>query len=171
MLVRRGEATDVPALVALSLRAWEPVFASVRHHLGPVTFAEVYPDWRAAQAAVVERCCADESADVAVAEVQGRVVGFVVTARRTEDAAEIGEVDLLAVDPDHQGRGVGRALLDAALEQVRRYGVDLAVVATGGDEGHAPARALYEGAGFRPYPQVRYYRRLDGAAGGPEPAP
>ena len=28
------------------------------------------------------------------------------------------------------------------------------------DPGHAPARAAYEKAGFRPFPQVRYYRML-----------
>jgi hypothetical protein len=37
----------------------------------------------------------------------------------------------------------------------------LAVVATGGDPGHAPARATYERAGFTGCPQVWYARRLD----------
>ena len=159
--MRPGHDDDVPALVELSLRAWEPVFASVRRHLGTATFAQVYPDWRAAQAGVVARCCRAEETDVQVAEVDGRVIGFVVTARRTEDAADVGEVDLIAVDPSSQGRGVGLSLLAAGVERARSYGVDLVVVATGGDEGHAPARAVYEAAGFRPYPQVRYYRRLD----------
>jgi hypothetical protein len=36
----------------------------------------------------------------------------------------------------------------------------LAVVATGGDESHAPARKSYEKAGYTPLPLVRYYKDL-----------
>jgi hypothetical protein len=39
----------------------------------------------------------------------------------------------------------------------------LVQVATGGDEGHAAARALYEAAGFTGLPLVRYYRELEPA--------
>jgi hypothetical protein len=35
-----------------------------------------------------------------------------------------------------------------------------AAVGTGGDPGHAPARHLYERAGYRPFPIVHYYRAL-----------
>jgi GNAT superfamily N-acetyltransferase len=54
---------------------------------------------------------------------------------------------------------VGTALLDHALAELRRAGVELAVIATGGDPGHAPARALYEKAGFDGFRLMRYYRR------------
>ena len=43
---------------------------------------------------------------------------------------------------------------------VEAHAVELAVVATGGDPGHAPARALCERFGFRPLPGVRYYRAM-----------
>ena len=36
----------------------------------------------------------------------------------------------------------------------------LAVVGTGGDEGHAPARRSYEKAGYTGLPLVRYYQEL-----------
>ena len=67
---------------------------------------------------------------------------------------------MIAVDPSAQRRGVGQTLTDHALAQFRAAGCDLAVIATGGDGGHAPARALYESAGFTPLPLVRYYRQL-----------
>ena len=69
-------------------------------------------------------------------------------------------VDMIAVDPASQGQGVGHALTEHALSQIRDAGCDLAVVKTGGDDGHAPARALYESEGFTALPLVRYYRRL-----------
>jgi ribosomal protein S18 acetylase RimI-like enzyme len=68
---------------------------------------------------------------------------------------------MIAVDPECQHQGVGAALMDRALAEIEARGVDLAVIATGGDPGHAPARALYERYGFTPLPQVRYYREAD----------
>ncbi len=52
----------------------------------------------------------------------------------------------LAVSPDHQGRGVGRALVDAAIEEATRRGavkLTLRVLDTNGG-----ARRLYAAAGF-----------------------
>ena len=39
-------------------------------------------------------------------------------------------------------------------------GVGLAVIGTGGDPGHAPARAMYEKLNFNAFRHVRYYRKL-----------
>jgi hypothetical protein len=38
--------------------------------------------------------------------------------------------------------------------------MQLAVVGTGGDEGHAPARRSYEKAGYTGLPLMRYYKAL-----------
>jgi ribosomal protein S18 acetylase RimI-like enzyme len=72
----------------------------------------------------------------------------------------MGEVYMIAVDPEHQGRGIGSALMSAATEWIRDAGVPVAVVETGGDVGHAPARRLYDAAGFTPMPIVRYFKAL-----------
>jgi len=99
---------------------------------------------------IVTRCLAD--ADL--------VVGFVAVGLVAEDAARAGEIHMIAADPEHQRAGVGSALMRQALAVAEAHGVQLAVIATGGDPGHAPARALYERFGFRPLPGVRYYRTL-----------
>jgi hypothetical protein len=39
--------------------------------------------------------------------------------------------------------------------------MDIAVAETGGDSGHAPARALYEATSFTLLPIARYFRLLD----------
>ena len=39
-------------------------------------------------------------------------------------------------------------------------GMTTVMVETGGDPGHAPARATYEAAGFRPLPTVKYFRTV-----------
>jgi GNAT superfamily N-acetyltransferase len=67
---------------------------------------------------------------------------------------------MIAVDPAHQHAGIGVLLMERAIAAIRDRGVELAVIATGGDAGHAAARALYERCDFRPLPLVRYYREL-----------
>ena len=53
----------------------------------------------------------------------------------------------LYVVPDRRGQGLGRALLDAAIELARSRGADYMDLATSEDD--VAARALYESAGFR----------------------
>lgn len=36
----------------------------------------------------------------------------------------------------------------------------VAMIETGGDHGHAPARHVYEKAGFTPLPAVRFFKSL-----------
>ena len=157
--IRRYVPADGSALIALSLSAWAPVFASLEAEMGPDVFGLVYPDWRSARAGAVEAVCQAPDTDVWVAAVEDRPVGFVTVRLGYEDAARSEGIDMLAVDPDHQQGGVVSALVERALDELRRAGVDLAVIATGGDRGHAPARALYERAGFNGLALVRYYRR------------
>jgi ribosomal protein S18 acetylase RimI-like enzyme len=70
------------------------------------------------------------------------------------------EIHMIAVDPAFQRRGIASALTGHALSEMRRRGITLATVATGGDPGHAPARRTYEKAGFTSFPQVLYSRVL-----------
>ena len=149
---------DIAAIVAFSLRAWKPVFASMAHVLGPRLNRLVYPDWAAGQARAVEEVCRDENMTIWVAEAGGRPVGFVSVAFRSDpDSAEI---EMIAVDPEQQNRGIGSALLACAFDWISAAGVKLVQLGTGGDPGHAPARHTYEKAGFTPLPLVRYYKEL-----------
>jgi ribosomal protein S18 acetylase RimI-like enzyme len=75
-------------------------------------------------------------------------------------AAGLGEIYMIAVDPRAQREGVGSALAAHALEHLKRSGASVAMVETGGDTGHAPARRAYERLGFRELPISRYFRKL-----------
>ena len=153
-------AADVDAVVAFSLDAWAPVFASFQQVMGPRAFGLVYPDWRTAQARAVAGVCRSGDVDAWVADVDGAPVGFVAVRWTEEDATPVGEVEMIAVAPGHQRAGIAGRLLDRAVAEIAGRGVPLAVVGTGGDPGHAPARALYERHGFTGLPLVRYYRPL-----------
>ncbi len=157
-VIRPLTESDVDAVVAFSLDAWAPVFASFEQVMGSRVYRLVYPDWRTAQAAAVADVCRTDGIDVWVADVDGGPVGFVAVRWTEEDAPPVGEVEMIAVAPSHQRVGIASRLLDRAVAEVSARGVPLAVIATGGDDGHAPARALYERHGFTGLPLVRYYR-------------
>jgi GNAT superfamily N-acetyltransferase len=148
---------DVDAVVDLSLRAWAPVFRSFEKVLGSEIYSRIYPDWLASQSKAVREVCVGQY--VFVAEVAGTIAGFSALVVRDDDP-RTGEIDMLAVDPAHQRRGVGSALITHAVNYLRSAGAVLVDVATGGDPGHAPARRAYEAAGFTPLPLVRYYKAL-----------
>lgn len=157
--IRPLASDEIVALEELSVLAWEPVFASFRHILGPHIYPLVYPNWQQQQREVVFEACSDSARfTVLVAEVDGAVVGFI--AYEIDLATLTGEVYLLAVHPDHQNRGIGTALNVYVFDEMKARGMRLAVVGTGGDSGHAPARRTYEKAGYTGLPLVRYYKHL-----------
>jgi len=150
---------DVEDLVQLSLSAWAPVFRSFEQVLGHTIYTLIWPEWRTSQKEAVETVCRDrEKTTVVVAEQDGRVVGFVAYELNVQD--RVGDVTLLAVDPDYQNLGIGTELNRVALEKMKEGGMKMARVETGGDPSHAPARRCYEKAGYTALPIVRYHQDL-----------
>jgi len=78
----------------------------------------------------------------------------------SDPGRNMGEISMLAVDPDHQGGGIGTALTKFALERLKDVGMKVAVVETGGDPGHAAARRTYEKADYTLLPIARYFKNL-----------
>jgi len=157
--IRPLNNSDIDDIVELSLLAWEPVFTAWEQILGPKLYPiAIYPDWRKSQKDVVEKGCSNKNFTTWVAEQGGKVIGFV--AYELNDNNKIGEVQLLAVHPEYQNHGIGTELNNFALEKLKEAGMKLAVVGTGGDEGHAPARKSYEKAGYTALPLVRYYKDI-----------
>jgi len=72
----------------------------------------------------------------------------------------LGEVSMLAVDPDAQLGGLGTALTEFATDRLRGAGMAVAMIDSGGDPGHAPARRVHEKAGDTLLPVARYFRAL-----------
>lgn len=93
--------------------------------------------------------------------IEQTLVGF---ACHGAEALTQGTWDLfwVCVLPEHRGRGVGRALVEAALAEARREGARLMVIYTSSTTDYAPARRLYESAGFVCVARVpEYYRPGD----------
>jgi ribosomal protein S18 acetylase RimI-like enzyme len=157
--IRPFEDRHTEAVVDLSLRTWTPVFASLERVLGSDIFGRLHPDWREDQRRAVQEVCAEKKGRVWVAEVEGATVGFVST-EVFDPGRNMGEISMLAVDPDYQGGGIGTALTEFALDRLRDAGMRVAMVETGGDPGHTAARRTYEKSGFVLLPIARYFKNL-----------
>jgi GNAT superfamily N-acetyltransferase len=158
MMIRPYSTSDADAVVRLALRAWAPVFESLGQVMDPAVYRVFYPDWQVQQRRAVEAVLAAPEQHVWVAEREGAPIGFVSVVLHRDDA--MGEIHMIAVDPDHQGEGVAMALTNFAVGWMREAGMAVAMVETGGDPGHAPARRTYERAGFRELPISRFFKKL-----------
>lgn len=147
------------AIVRLSLRAWTPVFDSIQNSMDADVYQAFYPDnWRVRQQKAVEDVCAASDTNVWVAIEADATVGFIALKLHSDDS--MGEIYMIAVEPDFQSRGIGTALIEFALTWMKDVGMSIAMVDTGGDPGHAPARHTYEKVGFGMLPIARYFKKL-----------
>ena len=80
-----------------------------------------------------------ERGDILVAELDGQIAGFAAVLT----AGGKAELDGLFVEPELWRRGIGAALVDAAIHQTRRRGLSLLTVVA-----EPAARKFYESCGF-----------------------
>ena len=120
MRIQPYESEQRDAVVRLALRAWAPVFDSIQKVMDVDVYQAFYPDWRVSQQQAVEGVCTAEDMQVWVAIDAGVTVGFVAV--KLHVASSMGEIYMIAVDPDYQRRGIGTALTAFALERMRDAG-------------------------------------------------
>ncbi len=158
--IRPFEPRDLPRLQAIRAAAFAPVFASFRSIVGERIAGAAFGGAETEQAALLDSLCAPNSGkEVYVVERGGEIAGFCAVG--FDPKSQLGEIELNAVHPDHQGRGLGTFMYGFALQRMREAGMTAATVGTGGDPSHAPARRAYEKAGFGPaLPTVYFYRSL-----------
>ncbi|MFI5035705.1 MAG: mycothiol synthase [Acidimicrobiales bacterium] len=79
-------------------------------------------------------------------EIDGRLAASCWTKVHELHPDRFGEIYVVSVHPDFQGRGLGRVMVTQGLEALRRKGVSEAILFV--DESNAGARALYAALGF-----------------------
>ena len=152
---------DVELLVEIALASWEPYWAHLAENLGEDIFAVTHPDCRAEKARQIRAACEpSERSGVAVAEIDGRIVGFATYHPNVKP--HMGSLGNNAVHPDFRRRGIAMRLYAHVLDRLRAAGMRVVHVRTGLDAAHAAARDAYAKLGFDATgsESVDYYRRL-----------
>jgi ribosomal protein S18 acetylase RimI-like enzyme len=157
---RPFEKKDYERVLKICIDAFTPHHALFEKTLGSEIFKYQYQNWKEEYADYLGKFpSSDLSAKIYVAEEDAEIVGFVVTS--VDIKRKVGEIGLNAVDPAHQGRGIGKAMYAFALDDLKKRGAKVAYVGTGADAAHAPARAAYRAVGFdKAIPSLHYFRSL-----------
>jgi ribosomal protein S18 acetylase RimI-like enzyme len=162
MHIRSALPGDLPALVDLTIAAFRPLFETdLPRALDPLVYAHDHGSWEAGYRQQVPALL-DPEADRVITlaedgEGSGRPLGYVGWQVNPDGS---GRLEMVAVHPQARRLGVGTAVCRAALTELKRRGVSVVHVGTGGDDFHAPARHLYESLGFTGYPVVDYTRSI-----------
>jgi mycothiol synthase len=82
-------------------------------------------------------------------EVDGRLAGFCWTKVHADEDPPLGEIYVIAVDPDFGGRGLGRDLTIAGLDHLAGRGLTVGMLYV--ESTNEPALRLYEALGFTPH--------------------
>ena len=90
-----------------------------------------------------------------VTELDGRLAGFCWTKVHRDHDPAVGEIFVIAVDPDIHQRGLGRFLAVAGLDWLAGQGITTAMLYVEAD--NAPARALYDSLGFTIHQAKRWW--------------
>lgn len=159
--LRPYQPTDLPRLQQITAETFGPVSIdrNMEQRLGP--FGQ--GGWQGRKVTAIADDCQAQPDGVFVAEdPSGRVVGYVTT--RLNPISRVGWIPNLAVDPAHQGHGLGRALLNHALAFFHASGMQVAKIET--LEQNPVGQKLYPSLGFREVArQIHYAMRLDGPPG------
>ncbi len=161
MNIRPYRPTDLPSLVDLTIEVFGPFYEQSFRSMVPAdVYAHQHGSWADDYRESVPKLHdPDHNKHVAVAEADtGEIVGYIAwvidTLRRH------GEIDTVGVRESARGHDLGRRLCEHAMSHMRECGVEVVELGTGGDEFHAPARALYEALGFHQVPVAVYMRAL-----------
>lgn len=134
--VRTSREGDVAALRALAATSHTASRFYADGRFPRERCDELYATW-------IEKSCRGWADSVLVAELDGAPVGYLSCHEREGRRGEIG---IVAVAPAARGCGLGRALVDAALEWFARRGLERVSVVTQGR--NEAARKLYRSRGF-----------------------
>jgi ribosomal protein S18 acetylase RimI-like enzyme len=115
-------------------------------------------DWAARKRQSIDADCDAHPAGILVAEAaDGRVIGYITT--RVNPETRLGWIPNLAVEPDCQGTGIGKQLMQAALDYLRATGMTHAKIET--LTTNERGQAFYPSFGFVEVArQIHYVREL-----------
>lgn len=147
LAIRQAEPRDAAGIATCHVRSWQVAY---RGQL-PDALLDGLSSEIERRTAFWERMVREREArrqHQLVAVDGDRVVGFATFGRHEQgDDPSVGELYAIYLHPDHWGRGVGRGLMDAAIDGLRRDGYVSAVLWV--LETNERAKRFYEIAGWK----------------------
>lgn len=155
VIIRPYQPADLAELKRLTIESFSGIAIDQRLEQ---RFGELAGhDWTWRKARQIDEDVTANPAGVFVAEEAGRVLGFIST--RVDREAAKGRIPNLAVDAAARGQGLGRKLIQHALDYLRREGMAVVMIET--MENNAIGQRLYPSFGFEEVGrQIHYAMKL-----------
>ncbi|MEU4831929.1 GNAT family N-acetyltransferase [Streptosporangium sp. NPDC023615] len=143
--IRPSVPDDVEAREYVRVTTWKAAYRGIvlDDHLDAL---KVEPDVVAEKETRLAGALAEGRTPLVVGETGDRITGFVEFGRRRDEQIGGGEIFALYVLPEAQARGLGRALMTAAVERLRADGHE--EIGLWAAAGNAQAGRFYERFGF-----------------------
>ena len=143
MHIRPYRPEDLPALKAITVAAFDGVSIDqgIENEFGLVNGR----DWRWRKARHLDEDAAREPGGIFVAEHDGQPIGCITTWQ--DRAAGIGHIPNIAIAAEFRGHGLGRQLIEHALDHFRSSGLSHAKIETLVQ--NEVGNHLYRSLGFR----------------------
>ena len=159
--IRPATAADVRAMGRLGA-----VLVQTHHDFDAARFIAATPQTEHGYASYLRSQLAKRDIVVLVAEDDGDVLGYTFAGIEGYDYMELrgpaGVLYDIVVDQAHRGRGIGQALLEATLAELKTRGAPQVVLSTA--ERNESAQRLFARAGFR-RTMIEMTRELESGAG------
>jgi len=156
VLIRPYQASDLPRLRELTVAAFEGVSIdqNAERLLGPIAGH----DWKWRKARHVDDDVNRDPQGTFVAVEGATILGYIST--WMDLAAGIGHIPNLALSAESRGQGLGRKLIEYALDHFRRHGLAAAKIET--LDQNPIGQHLYPSVGFREVArQIHYFMPLN----------
>ena len=134
-MIRKYRSEDLEALKEITVICFDGVsidqniekkFGQVVHNCASSSFADT--DWKARKAKHIDADVAANADGIFVSEEAGKVTGYITT--RIDRESKIGGIPNLAVLPEYQGKGIGKALMKAAFDYFEEQEMAIAKIET-----------------------------------------
>lgn len=143
MKIRPYQHEDLAILKEITVEAFQGVSIDegIEEKFGPINGH----DWKWRKAKHVETDAVRDPEGIFIAEVDGKIAGYISTWHDLE--AGIGYIPNMAFAPEHRGQGMGRQLIEHAMDHFR--GLNLSLVKIETLEQNAIGNHLYTSLGFQ----------------------
>lgn len=155
-MIRKYRPEDLGKLKEITAVCFEGVSIdrNIEEHFGPIG----EHDWRWRKLRHIDADVEGQNAEgVFVYEVDGQVVGYITA--RVDPQSKIGWIPNLAVIPEHRKEGLGKLLMQTALDYLRDQGMECAKIETLAQ--NPIGSRFYPSVGFEEVArQIHYVKRL-----------